>query len=150
MDKQNFSVIDLEKHQTKDVNDSHPNGELTIIWRDWDKIIKNPQMVYLNTANPGEIKGPHIHKNRTSYFYCVDGTMVIIIQEKNGSYHEVKINSTESKLVSVPNGIAAAIVNPSQSISKILVLADISWKPNDNEMENVSFSDYDWKKWKNN
>jgi len=24
-------------------------------------------------------------------------------------------------------------------------LADIAWKPNDNEMENVSFEEYDWK-----
>ncbi len=150
MDKQNFSIIDLEKHQTKDVKDSHINGELTIIWRDWDKIIKNPQMVYLNTVNPGEIKGPHMHKNRTSYFFCIDGNMIVIIQDKNGIYHEIETNSTESKLISVSNGVGAAIINPSQSISKILVLADISWKPNDNEMENVSFSDYDWKKWKIN
>ena len=55
MAEQNFSVLDLEKHETKDVKDSHINGELTIIWRDWDEIIKNPQMVYLNTVNPGEI-----------------------------------------------------------------------------------------------
>ena len=61
-----FETINLEKHQTKDIKDSHLNGELTIIWRDWDKIIKNPQMVYVNTVNPGEIKGPHVHKKRTS------------------------------------------------------------------------------------
>ncbi len=150
MDKQNFSVIDLETHQTKDVEDSHTNGELTIIWRDWDKIIKNPQMVYVNTVNPGEVKGPHVHKNRTSYFYCIHGNMVVIVQDENGIYHEIETNSTESKLISVSNGIAAAIINPSDSISKILVLADISWKPNDNEMKNISFSDYDWKKWKIN
>ena len=46
------------------------------------------------------------------------------------------------------NGIAAAIVNPTDDISKVLVLADIAWKPNDNEMENIDFADYDWKKWK--
>ena len=147
MDDQNFSVFDLEKHETKDVKDSHTNGELTVIWRDWDEIIKNPQMVYLNSVYPGEIKGPHIHKNRTSYFYCIDGEMVIVIQGKDGTYHEIETNSTESKLVSVPNGIPAAIINPSQSISKILVLADIAWRPNDNEMKNVSFTNYDWKKW---
>jgi dTDP-4-dehydrorhamnose 3,5-epimerase len=106
-------------------------------------------MVYVNTVNPGEIKGPHVHKNRTSYFHCIDGNMVVVIRDKDGNYHEIETNSTESKLVSVSNGVAAAIVNPSQSISKILVLADISWKPNDNEMENVSFSDYDWQKWFN-
>jgi len=29
-----------------------------------------------------------------------------------------------------------------------LTLADVSWKPNDNEMKNITFNDYDWKKWK--
>ena len=145
-----FQTIDLEKHQTKDVKDSHLNGELTIIWRDWDKIIKNPQMVYVNTVNPCEIKGPHVHKNRTTYFHCIDGNMVVVIRDKDGNYHEIETNSTESKLVSVSNGVAAAIVNPSQSISKILVLADISWKPNDNEMKNTFFDNYNWQKWKNN
>jgi hypothetical protein len=27
------------------------------------------------------------------------------------------------------------------------VMADIAWKPNDNEMENSSFDNYDWEKW---
>ena len=147
MDKQNFSVWDLEKHQTRDIKDSHIKGELTVIWRNWDKIIKNPEMVYVNSVNPGEIKGPHVHKNRTSYFYCIDGKMVIIIREQDGKYHEIETDSTESKLVSVSNGIGAAIINPSKDISKILVMADIAWRPNDNEITNVIFDDYDWKKW---
>ena len=150
MDEQNFSVIDLEKHETKDINDSHKNGELTVIWRDWDGIIKNPQMIYLNSVNPREIKGPHIHQNRTSYFLCIEGKMVIIVKDNNGKYHEIKTNSKECKLISVSKGIAAAIVNPSENISKILVLADVSWKPNDNEMTNVTFDDYNWNKWINN
>ena len=148
MDTQNFSVIDLESHVTKDMQDSHVNGELTIIWRDWDNLIKNPEMVYVNIVNPGEVKGPHVHKNRTSYFYCIEGEMVILVKDQEGEYHEIKINSNESKLVSVSNGIAAAIINPSKNTSKILVLADKSWKPNDNEMENVTFDDYDWKRLK--
>ncbi|MBL75331.1 MAG: hypothetical protein CL763_00140 [Chloroflexi bacterium] len=150
MDKQNFSIIDLEKHETRDIKDSHKNGELTVIWRDWDRIIKNPQMIYLNYVNPGEIKGPHIHKNRTSYFLCIEGKMIIIVKDNNGKYHEIKTNSKESKLISVSKGIAAAIINPSENISKILVLADIAWKPNDNEMTNVIFDDYNLKKWINN
>ena len=132
------------------MKDSHVNGELTVIWRNWDNVIKDPKMIYVNYVNPGEIKGPHVHKNRTSYFFCLDGKMVIIIQDKDGKYHEIEINSTESKLVSVSNGIAAAIINPSNDISKILVLADLAWKPNDNEMENVIFENYNWEKWKIN
>ena len=105
-------------------------------------------MIYVNTVNPWEIKGPHLHKNRTSYFYCIEGEIIIIVQENNDKYHEIKINANDSKLVSVSNGVAAAIVNASNTKSKILVLADISWKPNDNEMENIDFEKYDWNKWK--
>tara|TARA_Y100001936_G_C15561824_1_gene402675 strand:- start:97 stop:546 length:450 start_codon:yes stop_codon:yes gene_type:complete len=149
LDNQNFSVLDLQIHETKDIGDSHINGELTVIWRNWDNIIKNPEMIYLNSVNPGEIKGPHLHKNRTSYFLCLDGKMVIVVQDTDGKYHEIVTDSTEAKLISISNGVPAAIVNPSKSISKILVLADVAWKPNDNEMENVSFENYDWNKWKN-
>ncbi len=149
MDNKNYFIYDLEKHQSRDIKDDHINGELTIIWRDWDKIIKNPEMIYLNIVNPGEIKGPHVHKNRTSYFFCIEGKMVIVVQDRDGKFHEIKTDATESKLISIPNGIGAAIINPSKNISKILVLADISWKPNDNEMSNIIFEEYDWKKWKN-
>jgi dTDP-4-dehydrorhamnose 3,5-epimerase len=35
------------------------------------------------------------------------------------------------------------------TVSSVLALASIAWRPNDNEMINVSFDDYDWGKWKN-
>ena len=148
MEKENFSVLDLEKHQTKDIKDSHINGELTIVWREWDNLIKNPEMIYVNLVNPKEIKGPHIHKNRTSYFYCISGNMVIVVKDESGRFHEIEIDSSQSKLICIPNGIAAAIINPSEKISKILVMGDVAWKPNDNEMSNSTFDDYDWSKWK--
>tara|TARA_B100001245_G_scaffold170795_1_gene129580 strand:+ start:101 stop:208 length:108 start_codon:yes stop_codon:yes gene_type:complete len=34
VENKNFSVWDLERHQTKDITDSHINGELTVIWRE--------------------------------------------------------------------------------------------------------------------
>ena len=46
------SVIELEKHLTKDIDDSHTNGELTVVWRDWDNIIKKiPKMVFFRIFN---------------------------------------------------------------------------------------------------
>ena len=54
MENKNFSVWDLERHETKDIIDSHINGELTVIWRDWDNLIKNhPKIIYVNSVNPG-------------------------------------------------------------------------------------------------
>ena len=143
-----FKIIRLEKHNTKDVNDSHVNGELIVIWRDLDEIINVPKMVYVNSVNPKQVKGPHLHENRTTYFYCIDGKIVLIIQDKKGDFHEIEVDSEKPILVSVSNGIAAAIVNPSNNVAKVLVLADIAWKPNDNEMKNIKFEDYDWNKWK--
>lgn len=151
MGEKNFSICDLEKHQTNDITDSHINGELTVIWRDWDNLLKNhPKMVYVNSINPREIKGPHIHKNRTTSFFCIDGNVVLIIQDDDKKFHEVKMNSEKPVLVTVPNGIASAIVNPTDKITKMLILADIAWKPNDNEMKNVLFDGYNWQKWKEN
>ena len=74
--------------------------------------------------------------------------MVIIIRDDDGKYHEIETDANDSRLICVANGTAAAILNPSNDISKILVLADIAWRPNDNEMENVIFNDYNWNKWK--
>ncbi len=143
------SVIELEKHATKDTHDSHTNGALTVIWRDWDNIIKKtPKMVYLSSVNPGEIKGPHLHKNRTSYFSCIHGKVVFIIQDENRNFEEIEVDSENPVLICVPNGIASAHVNVGEEQARILVLAVIAWRPNDNEMVNVEFSDYNFNKWK--
>ena len=149
MSNKNFSVWELEKHETKDTTDSHTNGELTVIWRDWDNIIKNhPKMIYVNSINPGEIKGPHIHKDRTSYFFCIDGSIVLIIKDDNGEFNELKADSEKPVLICIPNGVEVALVNPTLVISKVLVLADVAWNPNDSEMRNTTFENYDWNKWK--
>ena len=151
MSNKNFAVWDLETHQTRAVTDSHTNGELTVIWRDWDNIIKNhPKMIYVNSINPGEIKGPHIHKKRITYFSCIYGSIVLIIKDDTGKFHEIKINSVKPVLVSVSNGTAVALINPTETIAKVLVLADIAWRPDDNEMDNTIFDDYDWRKWSKN
>ena len=149
VENKNFSVWDLEKHQTRDITDSHINGELTVIWRDWDNLIKNhPKMVYVNSVNPGEIKGPHIHKNRTTSFSCIHGNVVLVIQDNDGKFHEIKADSDKPILITVSNGTAAAIVNPTTKIAKVLVLADTAWRPNDDEMKNILFDGYNWDKWK--
>ena len=147
--KKDEIVIDLEKHQTKDINDSHVNGELTVIWRDWDKIIKNePKMIYVSSVNPGEIKGPHIHTKRNSYFVCVHGKVIFILRDDKGKYLEIESSEENPVMVHVPKNIASAHINSSDNVSRVLALADIAWKPNDNEMENTTFDNYDWKKWR--
>lgn len=140
-------IVKLEKHDTKDIRDSHINGSLVVVWRDWDKIIKGPKMIYTTSVNPGEIKGPHLHTKRDSFFICVRGEVVFIIKDKSGKYIEIESNENEPILIKVPKNIASSHINISKEKSTILTLANMSWKPNENEMLNVSFDDYNWKKW---
>lgn len=139
--------IKLEKHETKDIVDKHINGSLTVVWRDWDKIVKNePKMVYVSSVNAGEIKGPHLHTKRNSYFVCIHGKVIFILKNENGEYVEIESSEQKPILVFVPRGTASAHVNISDESSRVLALADIAWKPNDNEMKDVKFDDYEWEK----
>jgi dTDP-4-dehydrorhamnose 3,5-epimerase len=149
MEKDTISSVSLEKHTTKDTNDQHVNGTLTVVWRDWDNIIKiHPKMVYVSSVNPGEIKGPHLHTKRNSYFVCIHGKVVFIVRNKNGKYDEIESSDDNPVLIHVPKNCSSAHLNISSEISRVLALADIAWKPNDNEMKNVTFDNYDWSKWK--
>lgn len=139
----------LEIHKTTNINTQKINGELTVVYRDWDKQIKTPiSMIYITSVNPNEVKGPHLHKKRNSYFLCIKGKLLFIIKNKNGSYKEIIVESSKPQMIFVPKGYSSAHLNLSKTISSILVLADLAWRPNDNEMENVEFTDYNWKKWK--
>ena len=149
MDDECFKIIDLEKHETKDNQDQHINGSLTVVWRDWDNVIKDElKMVYVSSVNPGEIKGPHIHTKRNSYFTCIHGKVIFILKNSDGTYTETELNSEKPMMVFVPKNVPSAHINVHDGISRILTLADIAWRPNDNEMKNLQFEDYDWNKWK--
>ena len=142
--------INLEKHETKDISDGHVNGSLTVVWRDWDKIVQNnPKMIYVSSVNANEIKGPHIHTKRNSHFVCIEGEVVFIIRNNDGTFDEIVSSEKEPVMVHIPKNIASAHINLSKNVSRILALADVAWKPNDNEMQNVIFDNYDWTKWKN-
>ena len=141
---------ELETYNTKDIFDQHTNGSLTIIWRDWnDKLGLEPKMLYTTSIFPGEIKGPHLHKLRDSFFLCIKGKVLFIIKENDSNYVEIESSDTHPVLVKVPKGVPSAHINLTNETSTILSLTNISWKPNDNEMVNLSFDNYDWSKWKN-
>ena len=151
MDNEYFKIIDLEKHETKDNRDQHVNGSLTVVWRDWDNIIKDEfKMIYVTSVTPGEIKGPHLHTKRNSYFVCIHGEVVFVIQKKSGEYEEIRTNADKPTMIVIPKNVSAAHINVNDGVSRVLALADLSWKPNDNEMQNISFNDYNWTKWKKN
>ena len=150
MSEKKIQYKHLEKHETKSIVDDHVNGSLTVVWRDWDKEFKiNPKMIYITSINPGEIKGPHLHLKRNSYFVCIKGKILFIIQQPNKKYLEIESSEDDPVMIYVPKNFTSAHINLTNEVSTILTIADLSWKPNDNEMKNILFTDYDWSKWKN-
>jgi dTDP-4-dehydrorhamnose 3,5-epimerase len=148
VENESIKSMKLEVHETKDVNDQHVNGKLTVIWRDWDNFLESdPKMMYVSSVNSGEKKGPHLHTIRDSYFVCVRGKVVFIVKTDDGNYEEIESSEENPTLVHIPKNVASAHINLSNQTSTVLALASHSWKPNDNEMLNVTFTDYDWKKW---
>ena len=149
MNNDTIRHIELETHQTKDISDNHVNGSLTVIWRDWDKILEvEPKMIYVSSVNPGEIKGPHLHTKRDSYFVCIRGKVIFVAKDEKGNYLEIESSEKKPVLIQVPKNFISAHINPTNEVSTILTLANPAWTPNEDEMKNVTFDDYDWNKWK--
>lgn len=149
MNNDTIRHIELKTHQTKDISDNHVNGSLTVIWRDWDKILEiEPKMVYISSVNPGEIKGPHLHTKRDSYFVCIRGKVIFVAKDEKGNYLEIESSEKKPVLIQVPKNFVSAHINPTNQVSTVLTLANPAWTPNDDEMKNVTFDDYDWNKWK--
>ena len=151
MKNDTIRFVELETHLTKDILDDHVNGLLTVIWRDWDKILEiEPKMVYVATVNPGEIKGPHLHTKRDSYFVCIRGKVVFIAKDLSGKYHEIESSEEKPILIQIPHNHPSAHINITNDKATVLTLANPAWRPDDDEMKNVTFDDYDWNKWKKN
>ena len=149
MEHDTIRSFNLEKHETHDISDNHINGSLTVIWRDWDDILEvSPKMVYVSSVNPGEIKGPHLHTTRDSYFVCIRGKVLFVAKDADGNYLEIESSEEIPTMVQVPKNHASAHINIGNEIATVLTLANPAWKPDDDEMKNVSFEDYDWNKWK--
>lgn len=97
MEPNDISFVKLETHETRDIHDKHVNGSLTVIWRDWDKILNTqPKMVYVTSVNPGERKGPHLHTKRDSYFVCIKGKVIFIA--KNQDYSIARLSDYKMEL----------------------------------------------------
>ena len=86
-----------------------------------------------------------IYTKRNSYFTCIHGKVIFIIQKKDGNYEEIESSEEKPTMVFVPKNVASAHINISNNVSRVLALADLAWKPNDNEMQNVEFENYEWK-----
>ena len=148
MEQNEIKTFHLEKHITKNILDGHTNGFLIPAWKDWENIVTvEPKMVYVTSVNPGERKGPHLHKIRHSYYVCIKGKVVFIIKDRSGNYLEIESSEDDPVLVEIPKNYSSAHINLSKEPSIILSLVNPAWRPENKDEYNERYDDYDWKKW---
>jgi dTDP-4-dehydrorhamnose 3,5-epimerase-like enzyme len=72
---------------------------------------------------------------------------VFIIKENSGNYLEIETGEDDPILIEIPKNHSSAHINLSDEPSILLALVSPSWKPNSKDEHNVTYDDYDWKKW---
>jgi len=81
-------------------------------------------------------------------FVCIQGKVVFIAKNNSGKYIEIESSEENPVMVHIPKNLASAHINSTNEIAIVLALANPAWRPDDSEMKNILFEDYDWEKWK--
>ena len=142
-----IEIYDLEKIETKDVRKGHQNGNFIPVWRDWDeKYEKVPEMVYVTTCFPQQLKGPHLHRKRWSYLTVLEGTVVFILKINN-DYQEHILTEDKPQTIVIPAGIPQAHVNISDRTAIVINLCSPAWRPDRQDNYTADYGNYDFTKW---
>lgn len=119
------------------------NGMLVPLWKDYDPIEKLvPRYVYYTTCNPGEDKGPYLHKNRRTLLALVEGKAVFVYKDGK-KFSEIVLNADENiTMLDVPRGMGYLIRNTHDSIARLINICDYPWREGDDETESPNFKEY--------
>lgn len=127
--------------ETKDEKGQH-NGYVVTIWncheQDW-----RPDQVYLTVIAPRCQKGPHLHLKRCGRFVCIKGNVEIITRRgmdpkaRHGHWRLYERHwsgqNHDYKLVHVPPGTAAALINHEDEPAFVINMPTPAWKPDDQD-----------------
>ncbi len=142
-----IELFDLELIKTKDVRDGHQNGIFIPVWRDWDnKYEKEPKMVYVTSCFPGELKGPHLHKQRWSYLTVLKGKVVFIVKVDD-EFQEFIVSAEKPQTLVIPAGTPQAHINIGDEDAIVMNLCNPAWHPENQDNYTADYGDYDFARW---
>ena len=72
---------------------------------------------------------------------------MFIIKENSDNYLEIESGEDNPVLIEIPKNYSSAHINLSDEPSIIMALVSPSWKPNNKDEHNVTYDNYDLKKW---
>lgn len=109
-----------------------PNGWVLPIWneryQDW-----RPSQVYITAIAPGARKGPHLHAKRCGRFVCIRGTVKVRTREADGAYTSRYTSEAVPRLIEVPAGVPAELVNVGDVEALVLNMPTPAWHEDDQD-----------------
>lgn len=138
-----FETEIFKKIPTND-KDGEPNGDVLPLFHNWNKLFegKCPKFIYVTTVDPYSTKGPHLHKQRTSYLFIIKGSVELQSIMKGGiELAELVSNAEKYMCVKLEPNYPIKIINPfAQEAILINVAFDHVWQENDTDNYDVE----DW------
>ncbi|MDP3115396.1 MAG: WxcM-like domain-containing protein [Candidatus Cloacimonadaceae bacterium] len=113
MEQTTYKIKKNRRIVTKNRHDQI-NGYLVPIIDIGDEFISPeqfPRQVYLTVVDPGEIKGPHFHKERYAMYTCIKGNIKIVLKLEDK--YEVLFSGEDHDYATlwIPAGIPTAVIN---------------------------------------
>lgn len=80
--------------------------------------------VYLTLANPGQVRGNHLHPEANEWFTVVQGQATVLLQDQStGERLEMVLSGDDPHTLFVPAGVAHAFHNSPTSGGPMLLVA---------------------------
>lgn len=138
------NIVRVKKAKKVDTLDAHgkPNGFLLELVSDLDNFTTHIKgQLYVSVANPGEIKGFHMHALADYYVICVKGTIKEIVYRDKNSRAEIIMGDGDFKMVEVPRGYPHAVQNIGGVPAYVMIYRHPAWDPNVKEQLDISPED---------
>lgn len=88
--------------------------------------------IYISWAAPGAVKANHYHEHTTEWFYLLRGRARLVVEDpRTGERATVHLDDRNPLVVTVPAGIAHALVNDGDEPAHLLAYADRPYDPAD-------------------
>lgn len=70
-----------------------------------------PRQIYLTVVAPGEVKGPHYHKQRYAMYTCIQGNIKVILKTDAGYKFHYSGEDHNYATIWIRAGIPTAVIN---------------------------------------
>ncbi|MCL4437456.1 WxcM-like domain-containing protein [Patescibacteria group bacterium] len=121
-----MSIATLEEAKKVTTNnlEGKENGWLIELYKDGEKTL-----AYMTMIKPGMFKGYHLHRVRKARYFCVKGTVKIILY-KNKQREEYVLSGEKPQRLFIPDNIATGLLNIGNEDVWLINFPDPPYDPN--------------------